>query len=106
MELANGRNVIRIRYTEECSKLIDNRIYEPLVLELMNRSTRFFSDKPIRHIEDQSHGESDFVDSNGRKYEVKSIIDSNQGRMLGRDVNKDIEGFFKLTEVKLLRYNS
>lgn len=93
MELASGYNIVRIRYTDDCGKFIDARFYEPLILELMNRSKLFFS-KPVKHNENQAHSESDFEDSIGRKYESKLIINQSQGQKLGRKINKDIEGFF------------
>lgn len=93
MELTGGCNIVRIRYTNDCSKFIDARFYEPLILELMNRSVLFFS-KPVRHNENQSHSESDFEDSTGKKYEAKLIINQSQGSKMGRSINKDIEGFF------------
>ena len=93
MDLASRHNIVRIRYTDDCGKFIDARFYEPLILELMNRSKLFFC-KPVKHNENQSHSESDFEDSIGKKYEAKLIINQSQGQKLGRKINKDIEGFF------------
>ena len=60
----------------------------------MNRSTVFFEYKPITRYKDQSNGEPDFADSTRKKYDAKLLINKNQGKKLGQDINKDIIGFF------------
>ena len=58
-------------------------------------SKEIFSGVSFEHITDQSHGESDFVDSNGQSYDVKLLFDKKQGELIWSEKN-DIKEWLKI----------
>ena len=69
--------------------LIQSQNYEKYVLTIINKSEAVFSDIEFTCIEDQSHGESDFVDNSGQFYDAKLLFDKKQGALIG-DPNNEI----------------
>ena len=67
--------------------LFNNRRYEKYVYCLLVKSTEIFAGLTFTWIESQSHGECDFVDSNGEKYDAKLLINSKQGALIGEKKN-------------------
>ena len=83
----------RVEFTDSFRDFIKKRKYEPYVLKIIGKSTVIFSGKSFFPVETQSNGEPDFYDNNGDKYEVKLLIDSSQGGLLGERKN-DITDWF------------
>lgn len=106
MELAKGINIVRITIKPNCSNIINKKYYEPLICKLMNDSSMFFPNKPIMMNDFQSNGESDFYDAKNNKYEVKLLLDKKQGKMLGRNVDKDVIGFFDEIKAELQEFGN
>lgn len=67
--------------------LLKGQRYEKVVLSILNRSTTFIDNKPLRRVEQQSHGECDFIDQAGAKYDVKLVLTKKQGALLGEKKN-------------------
>lgn len=64
-------------------KLIQGGNYEDVILKMLNKSNKLFPNKPLIRIQDQSHGECDYIDSAGKKYDAKLLLNQNQGKLLG-----------------------
>ncbi len=63
--------------------IIKSGNYEKIILDLMNASKEIFPSR-YTHIDNQAHGECDFVDVvTGEKFDAKIPIDKRQGRMIG-----------------------
>ncbi len=99
-------NIIRITIKPNCSNIINKKYYEPIICKLMNDSSLFFPNKPILMNDQQSNGESDYYDTYNNKYEVKLLINKKQGEMLGKDVDKDIIGFFDEIRAELHEFGN
>lgn len=69
-------------------KLIERHYYETLVLEILNNSKDIFKDYQFTHIENQAHGECDYIDQFGNKYDVKLLLDEKQGALIGEEKNE------------------
>ena len=74
-------------YSEMFRRIIKNGNYEKYVMEIMNKSKTIFNNIHVSPNKEQSHGESDFVDQDGNKYEAKLIIDKKQGEIIGQSKN-------------------
>jgi len=70
--------------------LIQSHNYEKYVLTIINKSQEIFKGLVFTGIEDQAHGESDYVDSNGQFYDAKLLFDEEQGRLIG-DPKNDLD---------------
>lgn len=70
--------------------LIQSHNYEKYVLTIINKSQEIFKGLVFTGIEDQAHGESDYVDSNGQFYDSKLLFDEEQGRLIG-DPKNDLD---------------
>lgn len=68
--------------------------YEEVVLDVLNKSKIIFKFK-FKQIQEQAHGEPDFVDENNNKYEVKLLIDDSQGKAIGDKKSKDLINWFE-----------
>lgn len=66
--------------------LIQSQNYEKYVLTIINKSD-VFCDLQFKCINDQSHGESDFVDNHGQYYDAKLLFDKKQGALIGDPKN-------------------
>lgn len=69
--------------------LIQSQNYEKYVLTIINKSVEIFSNLKFTCIENQSHGESDFVDNRGQFYDAKLLFDKKQGALI-EDPNNEI----------------
>lgn len=78
----NYKILIHDRYKD----LIIKDIYEPILLKIMNHSTRVFYED-YKHNTEQSHNESDFVSSSGVKFDAKILFYKKQCEALA--INKD-----------------
>lgn len=67
--------------------LFSNRRYEEYIFCLLGKSTDIFMGMTFTWIDSQPHGECDFKDSNGEKYDAKLLIDSKQGALIGEKKN-------------------
>ena len=79
---------------DKLKKLIQSGNYEQLLLNLMNSSKKVFPNT-YQYIEEQSNGESDFIDlTSFQKYDAKLPFSSHQGKLIGQrdsDYSKWIE---------------
>lgn len=71
--------------------LIQNRNYEKYVYAITSRSEVIFRGLRFETIQEQSHGESDFIDNNGQKYDAKLLFDKKQGALVGDPKNELME---------------
>lgn len=67
--------------------LIKAHNYEKYVLAIINRSTVIFQNLSFSPVSSQSHGECDFLDSQGQKYDAKLVFDNKQGQLIGDSKN-------------------
>lgn len=79
------RTVITIN--DSFRELIKSHNYEKYVWSIINSSKEIFPDFRFTHIEDQAHGESDFLDQFGKRYDAKLVFDQDQGRLIGDSRN-------------------
>lgn len=73
---------------ESFRNLIKAQNYELYVMKIISRSKLIFSGVSFERIADQSHGESDFIDSNGQFYDAKLLFDKKQGALIGDKKNE------------------
>lgn len=83
----------RVEFSDSFREFIKNHKYEAYVLSIIEKSVTFFAGKSFYPVKNQAHGEPDFYDNTGEKYEVKLLIDSSQGELLGEKKN-DIRRWF------------
>jgi len=62
-------------------ELIQAETYERIVLEFMNESRTIFPEKYF-HVEEQSHGEPDFISISGIRYDAKLLFSTEQCKFL------------------------
>ena len=63
----------KVTITDSFRDLIKAHRYEDYVYKIISGSETIFKCKSFIHVQDQSDGESDFVDQDGVKYEAKLI---------------------------------
>ena len=85
--------------------IIKKETLEPIILKLLNRSTKVFEGKKFNRNEKQSRGESDYFDNNKTKYELKILFDDIQGRTLGKK-DSDVETFLQLMVEELCEFSN
>ena len=88
--------------------MIQQKKYEEYVLIMLNRSNIIFPNNSFCRIKDQSNGECDYLDCNGKKYDAKLLIDKHQGQLLGdqniafrewvEDVKSEINEFYNVAK--------
>ena len=71
---------------DEYKDLLKKRVYEPIILRIMNESLIIFKSK-YKYIENQAHNESDFVSLNNVFYDAKILFYERQCQALA--INKD-----------------
>lgn len=76
-----------ITFSDAFRDLIKAHNYEKYILSIINKSTIIFNGNSFELIEEQSNGESDFVDNYGRKYDAKLLFDKKQGQLIGDSKN-------------------
>lgn len=84
-------------YADGFRDILKKQQYEKLVLAVLNRS-HIIPNIPLEYNEEQAHGECDFIDSIGTKYEVKLLLDSKQGGLIGERKNDIIEWIDNMIE--------
>jgi len=68
---------------QDIKNLIKSGNYERIILDLMNSSKTIFPGSYV-HLDNQAHGECDFVDTvTGEKFDAKIPIDQRQGKIIG-----------------------
>ena len=83
MELLKNYYSIYSRIHNDIKDLIKSGNYEKIILDLMNSSKEIFPSR-YTHLDNQAHGECDFVDVvTGEKFDAKIPIDKRQGQMIG-----------------------
>ena len=85
------KNQTIVTIDESFRSLIQSQNYEMYVFDIINKSDVIFRKLQFKHIEVQSHGESDFVDNQGQFYDAKLLFDNKQGSLIGEpknDINK------------------
>ena len=68
-------------------RLIQSGNCERVILKMLNESSRVMPNKPLVYVQDQSHGECDYIDCAGKKYDAKLLLNQLQGQMLGNPKN-------------------
>ena len=76
-----------ISVSNEFRDLIKNGNYEKYILLILQASQVIFSGKQFHFVDKQSHGECDYIDQNGVKYDAKLIFNKKQGALLGDPKN-------------------
>ncbi len=71
---------------DEYKDLLKKKVYEPIILRIMNESSIIFKSK-YKYIENQAHNESDFVSLNNVFYDAKILFYERQCQALA--INKD-----------------
>lgn len=79
----------KIEINDAFRDLLKRRQYEEYVFLAVQRSNRFFRDKNLKMVEEQSNGECDFIDKDGKKYDIKLLINKEQGALIGERKNKN-----------------
>ena len=79
---------------ESFRSLIKEHNYEKYLHTIINKSQVIFRGLKFTHIKNQAHGESDFIDSNGQKYDAKLLFDKKQGALIG-DSNNEFEKWIR-----------
>ena len=85
------------RVSNRFVEVFNKNVYENVVLDLMNKSKKVFPNQYTK-IEQQSHGECDFVDAlSGKKYDAKLPFLPNQIKMLtdGKEHKPEIEKWIR-----------
>lgn len=77
-----------VTISDEFRNILKKQQYEKLILVFLNKSTKLINNLPLNHIEEQSHGEPDYVDAKGNKYDVKLILEKEQGALIGDRKNE------------------
>lgn len=69
--------MVEIKYKvllkEKFKDLLDKKIYEKIILKIMNDSKIVFPEK-YKYIEEQSNNESDFLSSSNREIDAKILF--------------------------------
>lgn len=73
--------------------LFKRQQYEKLVLNVLNQSVKLIPNLPLIPEREQSHGQCDFKDQIGTKYDVKLLLDNKQGALIGDRKNDLLEWF-------------
>lgn len=81
---------ILIKIADNYSDLLDKDIYEPIILDIMNKSKIIFPEEYV-YIVDQSHNESDFKSESNIYYDAKILFFKEQCRALAINTNNLIE---------------
>ena len=83
MDLLKNYYSIHSTIHNDIKELIKSGNYEKIILDLMNSSKTIFPNAYI-HLDNQAHGECDFVDSiTGEKFDAKIPINQKQGKIIG-----------------------
>ena len=64
------------------------------MLTIINKSQKIFDGLIFTRIEDQSHGESDYIDNKGQLYDAKLLFDKKQSALIG-DAKNDFKDWLQ-----------
>ena len=67
--------------------ILKRQRYEELVLTTINKSQSLIRNLPLYRVTEQSNNEPDYLDTKGNKYDVKLLLDSKQGALIGERKN-------------------
>lgn len=76
-----------ITISDRFRDILKRQRYEELVLTTINKSQLLIKNLPLSKVMEQSNNEPDYLDSNGNKYDVKLLLDSKQGALIGERKN-------------------
>jgi len=74
--------------SEQFRDLFKRQRYETYILGILNKSNKLFRDKQFAKSPSEANGECDLTDQAGLKYDVKLLIDTSQGEMIGQRKNE------------------
>mgnify|MGYP003302197504 CR=1 FL=1 len=105
MDLLKNYYSIHSTIHNDIKELIKSGNYEKIILDLMNSSKTIFPNAYI-HLDNQAHGECDFVDSiTGEKFDAKIPINQKQGKIIGSR-NGDIRALTTELHKEALEFQS
>ena len=93
-----------MRLDDSFRDLIKNQRYEKYVFLIISKAQDIFQGKSFRKNDSQTHGECDFIDSFGEKYDAKLLIDEKQGKLIGERKN-DIMDWIRDTMREINEYS-
>ena len=79
------RTVVTI--SDSFRDILKRQRYEELVLTTINKSQTLIENRPLSRVTEQSNNEPDYLDTKGNKYDVKLLLDSKQGALIGERKN-------------------
>lgn len=79
------RTVVTI--SDSFRDILKRQRYEELVLAIINKSQSLLENLPLYRVMEQSNNEPDYLDTMGNKYDVKLLLDSKQGALIGERKN-------------------
>ena len=79
------RTVVTI--SDSFRDILKRQRYEEIVLTTINKSRSLIKNLPLSKVVEQSNNEPDFLDAVGSKYELKLLLDSKQGALIGERKN-------------------
>lgn len=77
-----------ISFSNQFRDLFKRQCYEKYVFDILNKSNKLFYDKQFVKSSSEANGECDFTDKNGLKYDVKLLINTQQGELIGQKKNE------------------
>lgn len=80
--------------------LIKSGAYEQYVFTIISRSEILFPGRTFTYNATQSHGECDFVDDLGQRYEAKLVFNNKQGQLIGDPKNQIQDWLQDMTDEK------
>ena len=82
------KNQTLVTIDKSFRKLIQSQNYEKYVFAIIGKSDVLFQGIRFEYIENQSHGECDYIDNYGRHYDAKLLFDKQQGFLIGDPKNE------------------
>lgn len=79
------RTVVTI--SDSFRDILKRQRYEELVLTTINKSQSLLENLPLSRVTEQYNNEPDYLDTKGNKYDVKLLLDSKQGALIGERKN-------------------
>lgn len=76
-----------VTFSDGFRDVLKRQRYEEIVLATINKSQSLIGNLPLSRVIEQSNNESDYLDAKGKKYDVKLLLDSEQGSLIGERKN-------------------
>jgi len=76
-----------VTITDGFRDILKRQRYEELVLATINKSQSIIGNLPLSRVKEQADNEPDFLDAMGNKYDVKLLLNSKQGALIGERKN-------------------